>query len=71
MLVAKIPSPNKEKQLKVAAGMFHDLQAGSLLVADCRLINNLGDATIRAVQDGVFKRTSIVLLVDKKTPARD
>ena len=67
MLVAKIPSHNKVKQLKFAAGMFHDLQARSLLIADCRLIDNLRDATIRAVQDGVFKRTGLVLLVDKQT----
>ena len=67
MLVAKIPSPNKVKQLKFAASMFHDLQAGSLLIADCRLIDNLRDVTIRAVQDGFFKRTGLVLLVDKQT----
>ena len=67
MLVAKIPSPNKMKQLKFQPGMFFNLQAGSLLVADCRLLENLWDATIRAVQDGSFKRTGLVLLVDAKT----
>ena len=53
MLVAKIPSPNKVKQLKFAAGMFHDLQAGSLLIDVCRLIDSLRDVMIHAVQDGV------------------
>ena len=47
--------------------MFFTLQAGSLLVADCRLLKNLQDATVRAVQDGSFKRCGLVLLVDAKT----
>ena len=67
MLVAKIPSPSKMKQLKLQPSMFFTLQAGSLLVADCRLLKNLQDATVRAVQDGSFKRCGLVLLVDAKT----
>ena len=67
MLVAKIPSPNKIEQLKFQPGMFFTLQAGSLLVADCRLLENLRDVTVRAVQDGSFKRCGRVLLVDTKT----
>ena len=51
MLVAKIPSPNKIEKLKYQPGMFFTLQVGSLLVADCRLLENLRDATVRAVQD--------------------
>ena len=53
--------------MKLLAGMFLDLQAGSLLVADCRLVDNLRAATIRAVQDGVFKRTGLILLMDAQT----
>ena len=67
MLVAKIPIPNKIEQLKYQPGMFFTLLAGSLLVADCRLLENLWDATVRAVQDGSFKRCGLVLLVDAKT----
>ena len=55
MLIAKIPSPNKIEQLKFQPGMFLTLQAGSLLVADCRLLENLRDATVQAVQDDLFK----------------
>ena len=53
--------------MKFTAGIFLDLQARSLLVAACRLLDNLHDATIRAVQDGVFKRIGLILLVDAQT----
>ena len=46
MLVAKIPSPSKIEQLKFQPGMFFTLHAGSLLVADYRLLENLPDATV-------------------------
>ena len=67
MLVAKIPSPNKIEQRKFQPGMFFNLQAGSLLVVDCSMLENLWDATARAVHDGFFKRCRLVLLVDPKT----
>ena len=67
MLVTKIPSPNKIEQRKFQPGMFFNLQAGSLLVIDCSMLENLRDATARAVQDGSFKQCGLVLLVDTKT----
>ena len=67
MLVAKIPSPNKIEHWKFQPGMFFNLQAGTLLVVDCNMLENLRDATARAVQDGSFKRCGLVLLVDTKT----
>jgi hypothetical protein len=66
MLVAKIPSPNKIEQLKFQPGMFFNLQAGSLLVVDCSMLENLRDVTAGAVQDGSFKRCGLVLLVNVK-----
>ena len=47
--------------------MFINLQAGSLLVVDCVMLENLRDATARAVQDGSFRRCGLVLLVNTKT----
>ena len=67
MLVAKIPSPNKMKQLKFQPSMFLNLQAGSLLVAYCRLLENLQDATVRVIHEGSFKRIGLVLIVNTKT----
>ena len=66
MLVAKIPSPTKVKQFKFAAGMFQELLAGSLpvgLQAD-RQPPRCNDT---CSEDGVFKRTGLVLLVDMQT----
>ena len=51
MLVARIPSSNKIDQRK-----FVNLQAGSLLVVDCGILENLRDAAARAVEDGSFRR---------------
>ena len=67
MLVTKIPSPNKIEKRKFQPGMFFNLQAGSLLVIDCSMLENLRDATARAVQDGSFKQCGLVLLVNTKT----
>ena len=67
MLVARIPSSNKIDQRKFQPGMFINLQAESLLVVDCVMLENLRDATARAVQDGSFRRCGLVLLVDMKT----
>ena len=66
-MVARISSPNKIDQRKFQPGMFHYLQAGSLLLVDCNMLENLRDATARAVQDGSFQRCRLVLLVDMKT----
>ena len=67
MLVARIPSSNKIDQHKFQSGMFNNLQAGSLLVVDCVLLENLRDATARAVQDGSFGRCGLVLLIGTRT----
>ena len=67
MLVARIPSSNKIDQRKFQPGMFTNLQTGSLLVVDCVKLENLRDATARAVQDGSFRLCRLVLLVDLKT----
>ena len=64
MLVTRIPSSNKIDQRKFQPGMFTNLQAGSLLVVDWVMLENLWDVTARAVQDGSFR---LVLLVDTKT----
>ena len=47
--------------------MFFNLQAGSLLLVDCIMLENLQDATARAVQDGSFKWCGLVRLVNMKT----
>ena len=65
MLVNKIPNP--VQQLKFHTGMYDDIQAGSLLVVDCRLIDNLRDASVRAVTACTYKRTGLLLLVDQET----
>ena len=67
MLVARIPSSNKIDQGKFQPDMFINLQAGSLLVVNCVMLENLRDATARAVQDGSFRWCGRVLLVDMKT----
>ena len=67
MLVARIPNSNKIDQWKFQPVMLNNLQAGSLLVVDCVMLENLRDATARAVQDGSFRRCGLVLLVDTKT----
>ena len=45
MLEARIPSSNKIDQRKFQPGIFIKLQAGSLLVVDCVMLENLRDAT--------------------------
>ena len=65
MLVNKIPNP--VQQLKFHAGMYDDIQAGALLLVNCRLIDNLRDTTVRALQSCTYKRTGLLLLVDKET----
>ena len=67
MLVARIPSSNKIDQQKFQLGMFINLQAGSLLVVDCAMLENLRDVTARAVQDGSFRWCGLVLVIDTKT----
>ena len=47
-MVAQIPSSNKIDQWKFETGMFVNLQAGSLLVVDCGMLENLRDAAARA-----------------------
>ena len=67
MLVARISSSNKIDKRKFQLGMFNKLQGGSLLVVDCVMLENLRDATARAVQDGSFRRCGLVLHVNTKT----
>ena len=67
MLVTQIPSSNKIDQQKFGPGMFINLQAGSLLVVDCGMLENLWHAAARAVEDGSFRRCGLVLLVDRQT----
>ena len=65
MLINKISNP--VQQLKFQAGMYDNIQAGALLVADCRLIDQLRDAKVRAVQLGTYKRTGLLVLVIRDT----
>ena len=47
--------------------MYNNIHTGVLLVVDCRLIDNLCDETVRAVQACTYKRMGLLLLVDKET----
>ena len=65
MLLNKIS--NLVQQLKFHAGIYNDIQAGALLVVDCRMIANLRDRSVRAVTACTYKRTGLLLLIDQET----
>ena len=54
-------------EIKFQPGMYADIKAGALLVTDGRLLDQLRDATVRAVQHGSHKRTGVLVLFDKDT----
>ena len=54
-------------EIKFQPGMYADIKAGALLVTDGRLLDQLHDATVRAVQHGSHKRTGVLVLVYKDT----
>ena len=54
LLLVKLPSPHKLLQLNFAPCMFSSIDAGSLLLVDNVLLENLRDATGRAVEDSSF-----------------
>ena len=55
MLINKISNP--VQQLKFQAGMYDNRGRGHYL---CRLMDQLRDATVRAVQLGTYKRTGLL-----------
>ena len=65
LLLSKLTNP--VQQIKFQPGMHDDISPGALLVTDCRLADQLRDATIRAVQHGSYKRKGVLLLVDMET----
>ena len=65
MLLSKLTNP--VQQIKFQPGMYDDISLGALLVTDGRLIDQLRNATIQTVQHGSYKRTGVLLLVDKET----
>ena len=63
MLLNKLTNP--VQQMKFQPGIYDDITAGALLVTGGRLLDQLRDATVRVVQHGSYKRTGVLLLVDK------
>ena len=65
MLLNKLFNP--VQQMKFQPGMYDNITAGALLVTDGRLLDQLRDVIVRAVQHGSYKRMGVLLLVDKDT----
>ena len=65
LLLSKLNSP--VHQVKYLPGIYNEISPVAMLIVDGRLADQLQDATIRAVQQGSFKRIGVLVLLDNMT----